>query len=190
MKSKTKIVRYLLFFRTIIVIIWSITPKFISYFILAFFRNGSTFIAFGLRYIALHRLAKSCGEKVVVFPGVYLKNIHNLEVGTNVTFHEMSYIDSYGGIKIGSNVAISHGVSIVSFDHDISYDKFNFKNCPPLVGEIVIKDNIWIGAGVRILKNVTIGENSVLAASSLINKSCEANSIMAGIPAKCIKKIS
>ena len=189
MKSKTKFVRNLLIFRKIVVKSWALTPKFFSYFILNFFRHSTTYFAYGLRYLAIHRLSKSCGEKVVVFPGVYLKHIHNLEIGTNVAIHEMSYIDAYGGIKIGNDVAISHAVSIISFDHDINMDKLNFKNCPPISGQIIIENNVWIGAGARILKNVIIGKNSVIAASCLVNKSCESNSIIAGIPAKIVKKI-
>lgn len=189
MKSKTKFVRNLLIIRKITVKLWALSPKFFSHFILNFFRHSTTYFAFGLRYLALNRLAKSCGEKVVIFPGVYLKHISNLEIGTNVTIHEMSYIDAYGGVKIGNDVAISHGVSIVSFDHDINFDKSNFKNCPPLIGKIEIQNNVWIGSGVRILKGVTISENSILAASCLINKSCEPNSIMAGVPAKLVKNI-
>ena len=151
-----------------------IYTKKVSYFVLDFFfRNNNSSIGFGLRYIALYRIAKSCGEKVVIFPAVHLKNIHKLEIGTNVSIHEMSYIDAYGGIKIGNDVAISHGVSIVSFDHDINYNKSNFKDSPPNPGKIIIENNVWIGAGARILKNVMIGKNTVVAASSVINKSCK-----------------
>ena len=189
MKSKTKLVRNLLIFRKIIVKFWALSPKFFSYFILNFFRHSTTYFAYGLRYLALNRLAKSCGEKVVIFPGVYLKHISRLEIGTNVTIHEMSYIDAYGGIKIGNDVAISHSVSLVSFDHDINFNKSNFKDCPPLIGQITLENNIWVGAGVRILKNVTIHNNSVIAASSLVNKSFKPNSIIAGIPAKVVKEI-
>ena len=189
MKSKTKFVRNILKIRKIVVKLWALSPKFFSYFILNFFRHGTTYFAYGLRYLALNRLAKSCGEKVVIFPGVYLKHISRLEIGTNVTIHEMSYIDAYGGIKIGNDVAISHAVSIVSFDHDISFNKSNFKDCPPSIGQITLENNIWVGAGARILKNVTIHKNSVIAASSLVNKSFQSNSIIAGIPAKVIKKI-
>ena len=189
MKSKTKLVRYLLKVRKKFVKLWALSPKFISRFVLNYFRNGTTYFAFGLRYLALQRLAKSCGEKVVIFPGVFLKNIHRLEIGTNVAIHEMSYIDAYGGIKIGNDVAISHGVSIISFDHDINKDKLNFKNCPPIIGQIILENNIWVGAGVRILKNVLIEKNSIIAAGSLVNKSCGQNTILAGVPAKVIKKI-
>lgn len=188
-KSKTSYVSFLLIFRPLIVKIWSLTPKFLSKLILNLLRNGTSIFSFGFRYLALFRLSKSCGEKVIVFPGVYIKNIHNLELGTNISIHEMSYIDAYGGIKIGSDVAISHGVSIISFDHDINLGYKNFKDAPALVGQIIIKNNVWIGAGVKILKGVVIEKNCVIAAGSLVNKSCIKNSIIGGIPSVLLKKI-
>jgi acetyltransferase-like isoleucine patch superfamily enzyme len=188
-KSRTRYVNFLLMFRLLVIKTWSLTPKFLSKIILNILRNGTSIFSFGLRYIALFRLAKSCGEKVIVFPGVYLKNIHNLEIGTNVSIHEMSYIDAYGGVKIGNDVAISHGVSIISFDHDIYLGYKNFKDAPAVIGQIIIKNNVWIGAGVKILKGVIIQKNCVLAAGSLINKSCKENSIMGGIPGICLKKL-
>lgn len=168
---------------------WGFTPKIFSRIILIFLRSSNLYLSFVLRYLALYRLAKKCGEKVIIFPGVYLKNIENLELGTNITIHEMTYIDAYGGVKIGNDVAISHGVSIVSFDHDFEFDKSNFKNCPPLNGKIVIQNNVWIGAGARVLRNVTISDNCIIGASSLVNRSCDKNSLVAGVPAKLIKKI-
>ena len=128
MQSKTQIVRLLLNVRPIFIAVWNITPKLMSKVLLSWFRNGDGYISFGIRYLALYRLAKSCGEKVIVFPGVYLKNIRNLEIGTNVSIHEMTYINAYGGIKIGNNVAISHGVSMLSYDHDIYSDSLSFKD--------------------------------------------------------------
>ena len=189
MNSKTFYVRFLLHLRGITVALWRVTPKFLSKFLLRFLRNGTSIISYGFRYLAIYRLAKFCGEKVIVFPGVYLKNISNLEIGTNVSIHEMSYIDAYGGIKIGDNVAISHGVSMISFDHDIYSSKTTYKDANPVIGRIIIKDNVWIGAGAKILKNVTIEKDCVIAAGSLVNKSCEEKNIMGGIPAVSIKKI-
>ena len=189
MKSKTSYVRFLLLFRGFFLIIWRFTPKLFSKIVLNLFRNGSSVFSFSLRYLALHRLSKSCGEKVIVFPGVYLKNLDKLEIGTNVTIHEMSYIDAYGGIKIGNDVAISHGVSMISFDHDIHSSYKNYKDAPALIGNIIIKNNVWIGAGAKILRNVTIEKDSVIGAGTLMNKSCMEKSIMVGVPAICVKKI-
>lgn len=190
LKSKTRVVRILLLVRPTIVLLWRVTPNFISAFLLNVCRNTSGKIGFVVRYLALNKLTKSCGEKVVVFPGVYFKNISNLEVGTNVSIHEMSYIDAFGGIVIGDNVAISHNVSIISFDHEIYGLNVPIKDAPPIPGKIIVGNNIWIGAGVRLLKGVTIANNCVIAAGSVVKHSVEANSIVAGVPAKLIKHIS
>ena len=53
-------------------------------------------------------------------------------------------------------------------------------------GRIIIHDNVYIGFRSIILRGVTIGENTIIGAGSLVNKSCEANSVYAGIPAKRI----
>jgi acetyltransferase-like isoleucine patch superfamily enzyme len=52
---------------------------------------------------------------------------------------------------------------------------------------IIIKKNVWLGEGVKILKGVTIGENSVIGAGSVVTKSIPANVVAAGNPAKIIK---
>ena len=59
---------------------------------------------------------------------VIFKNIELLELGTNISIHEMCYIDAYGGIKIGDDVSISHSVSMLSFDHDISSSSIKYKD--------------------------------------------------------------
>jgi len=52
---------------------------------------------------------------------------------------------------------------------------------------VVIEDECWIGANVTILKGVTIGRGSVVAAGAVVTKSCEPYSIIGGVPAKLIK---
>ncbi len=55
---------------------------------------------------------------------------------------------------------------------------------------IKIGDNVWIGAGCTILDGVEIGTGSVVAAGSVVTKSVESYTIVAGVPAKVIKKRS
>jgi len=55
--------------------------------------------------------------------------------------------------------------------------------------EVIIGNNVWVGADVFICKGVSIGDNSVIGAKSLVTKSIPANSIAAGNPAVVIKAI-
>ena len=52
---------------------------------------------------------------------------------------------------------------------------------------VVIEDDVWTGANVTILKGVTIGRGSVVAAGAVVTKSCPPYSIIAGVPAKVVK---
>ena len=53
---------------------------------------------------------------------------------------------------------------------------------------VVIEDDVWVGANVTILKGVTIGHGSVVAAGAVVTKSCPPYSIIGGVPAKVLKK--
>lgn len=189
MKSKSKIVRSALIIRPYIVALWNYTPKYISKILMSFFRNGESSFSFAIRYLCLQRLASSCGEKVIVFPYVIIKNYHNLSVGSNVSIHEFTYIDSFGKISIGNDVAISHNVSIISFDHDISDTNINHKDSGSIPGKITIENNVWLGAGSRILRDVRIGSGAVIAAGSVVTNDCPGYTVVFGTPAKAIKSI-
>lgn len=85
-------------------------------------------------------------------------------------------------ITIGYGVAIADGVLIRDCDdHDLVYDGYQ-KTKP-----IVIGDHVWIGQKAMILKGVTIGDNAVIAAGSVVTKDVPANTLVGGVPAKPIK---
>lgn len=90
------------------------------------------------------------------------------------------------GVMIGANVNIwdtdFHPVEVALRKKQLSIQ--DAQTAP-----IVIEKNVWIGANSTILKGVTIGENTVVGAMSLVNKSLPSNSICAGNPAKRIKSI-
>ena len=53
---------------------------------------------------------------------------------------------------------------------------------------VIIEDDVWIGTGVIILKGVTIGTGSIVAAGAVVTKNVESYTIVAGIPAKIVKR--
>jgi acetyltransferase-like isoleucine patch superfamily enzyme len=105
-------------------------------------------------------------------------------------------------IEIGSHCLISWGVGIADSDfHPLepaqrlidsrALAPF-FKNRPPRpklkTGPVKIGDNVWIGMNAVILKGVTIGDNSVVAAGAVVTRSVPSNTIVAGNPAVPVKK--
>lgn len=89
-------------------------------------------------------------------------------------------------IKIGDGCAIGRNVMIMDFDaHDIFYSDGTRNN---LTKPICIEDHVWIGAGATILKGVTLGEGCVVGAGSVVTKSVPPHTIVAGNPARIIKK--
>lgn len=59
-----------------------------------------------------------------------------------------------------------------------------------LPAPIVVGRNVWIGSNSTILQGVTIGDNSIIAAGSVVTKDVPANAIVAGVPARFIRSIS
>lgn len=117
---------------------------------------------------------------------------NNIEIGENSTILHSGYI--WAGyeskIIIGKDVMIGPNTMIVAFDHGMVIDpKTPFKKQDYLEKDIIIGNNVWIGANVVILKGVEIGDNCVVAAGSVITKSLKNNSIAAGIKAKVIKQL-
>ncbi|MFB5630892.1 MAG: acyltransferase [Nitrosopumilaceae archaeon] len=97
----------------------------------------------------------------------------NLKLGKNFDVGEFTYINAQYGVEINDYVQIGSHCSIYS--HSTIDDK---------KGPIILKKNCRIGTHSTIMPNVTIGENSIVAAYSFVNESIPSNEIWSGIPAK------
>ncbi|NRA54153.1 MAG: acyltransferase [Gammaproteobacteria bacterium] len=101
-----------------------------------------------------------------------------IEIGDGCSLNHNVYLNGMGGIKIGNNVTISAGVSLISTGLDP--DK---RNKTHINSSIFIGDGVWVGANATILQGITIGENSIIAAGSMVTKNIKKNEIWAGVPA-------
>ena len=164
-----------------------IMPKSMIRVFLIFFTIGESKLFFGIRYILYKRLFKSLGDKVIFFPFLTIKSPQNIKIGTNVSINHNCFLEGAGGIDIGSNVMIAHQVSIMSNSHITKNINIPMKAQGVKMNKVIIEDNVWIGAKVTILDGITIGEGSILAANSVINKNVNKFSVVGGVPAKFIK---
>lgn len=105
----------------------------------------------------------------------------NLFIGENSVINDGCRIDNRGKIYIGSNVSISSESFIVSSQHDIQSSDFG-----TITRETVIGDYVFIGVRSLILPNVTLKEGCVVGAGSIVTKSFDEYSVIAGNPAKII----
>lgn len=106
-----------------------------------------------------------------------------LKVGTNFNRQQGCFIDPTHCflIEIGNNVTMS--IRVVLMAHDASTKKaLGYTK----IGKIKIGDNVFIGANSVVLPNVTIGDNVVIGANSVVTKDVEANTVIAGNPAKVV----
>ena len=93
-------------------------------------------------------------------------------------------------VVIGDDVLIGSNVVIADNDfHSVNPVARKKGECDNISKEVIIGNNVWIGADVYICKGVTIGDNSVIGAKSVVTKSIPPNCIAAGVPAKVIKTL-
>jgi acetyltransferase-like isoleucine patch superfamily enzyme len=167
----------------------SILPRCLCEIALDFFRHVPTKLGIAIRYMFVARLARSCGDNVAIFEGVHLFKVGNISIGSNVSIHQMCYIDATGGLKIGSDVAIAHATTIMTSEHDYSKPLVTTRDAEGFLAPVELEDDVWVGAGVRILSGITIGAHSVIAAGAVVTKDVSGSSLMVGVPARRLKMI-
>lgn len=106
----------------------------------------------------------------------------SIEIGDNCGFSG-TVIGAFKSIKIGKNVRCGANTLITDSDWHLDDPRSGI----PV--EVKIKDGVWLGVNVVVLKGVTIGENSVIGANSVVTKNIPANVIAAGNPCRVIRNL-
>lgn len=109
-------------------------------------------------------------------------------IGRNTIINNNTAVCAVKSIRIGNNCLIGDGVAITDADfHEINPATRN--NSAGIIKPVNIGNNVWIGSRVLVLKGANIGDNSVIAAMSVVNSDIPANCVAAGIPARVIRQI-
>ncbi|WP_309215830.1 acyltransferase [Lacticaseibacillus rhamnosus] len=112
----------------------------------------------------------------------------SLSIGDNVGIAEYSLISVRGPVTIGNDVIIGPFFSLHSENHMFSREDKAIRTQGVTRTGVHISDNVWIGAKVTLLDGVTIGSGVVVAAGAVVTHDVPNNVIVAGVPARIIRK--
>lgn len=154
-------------------------------------RIGLGFCGKGLEYISI-------GEKVVIDKFVELTAWDNnccpeIIIGDGASIRRYSHITATNSIRIGKNFLAGPNVLITDNAH--GYLTKELQNVPPVKrplhskGPIIIGDNVWVGEKASIMPGVTIGDNVIIGANSVVTKDIPDNCLAVGMPAKIIRQL-
>lgn len=124
-------------------------------------------------------------ESFCMFPPFFSDFGKNIHIGKNVFINSDCKFQDQGGIFIGDGVLIGHKVVLATLNHDMSPEKRRGMYPKP----IKIGRNVWIGSNSTVLPGVTVGDNAVIGAGSVVTKDIPENTVAAGNPARVIKTI-
>jgi galactoside O-acetyltransferase len=169
------------------------------------------YIGVKLRGVYFKQKIKNAKGPLIFGTGVEITGYHNIKLGTLTSIAKNSSIYAHDGqviigdnlgmnmnacigasdggcIIIGNDVMIAQNVVIRASDHAFSDVTVPICKQGHTGGKIVIGNDCWIAANAVITRNVTIGDHSIVAAGAVVTSDVEPYSIVAGVPAKLVRK--
>lgn len=129
----------------------------------------------------LQQIFAQAGENLIIEEGFYCDYGNKISFGNRVYLNVNCTLLDGGNIRIGDDVLIGPNVQILTVNHPKLAAHRLQKTA--LVEDVVIGNNVWIGAGVIIVPGVTIADEVIVAAGSVVTKNLESNCLFAGNPA-------
>lgn len=134
----------------------------------------------------------SIGRNVVISQNccLYAHNNGLIKIGDKVSFNNRVILNAADGgeIFIGNDVIIGPNVVIRACNHQYFKKDVPINKQGHIVGKIIIKDDVWIGANVVILAEITIGKGAIIGAGAVVDKDIPPYALAGGVPAKVIKE--
>lgn len=131
-------------------------------------------------------IGKKVDDGFLLIPPFYATGGVDTTVGRNVFVNQNCTFYDLGGLDIGDDVMIGPNVSIITSGHPVEPSE---RRALVVAKPIAIERNVWIGAGAIIIGGVRVGENSVVAAGSVVTRDVPPNTLVGGNPARVIRSI-
>ena len=143
---------------------------------------------FGLSDDAARDIKKSlraCGVDVSIRLPCVIEVPHRVEIYDNVSIASYLHVWGNGSVVIGPRTMIASHVAISSATHDPDSPEM-YRTL--IEAAVVIENDVWIGAHAVIFPGVVVGQHSVIAAGTIVRESVPAFSVVAGVPARIVRR--
>ena len=131
-------------------------------------------------------IGKPVDDSFLLIPPFYTAGGDEIRVGRNVFVNQNCTFYDLGGLDIADDVMIGPNVSIITTGHPLAPAQ---RRAATIGKPIAIEKGVWIAAGATIIGGVTVGENAVVAAGSVVTKDVPANTLVGGNPARVIRSL-
>ncbi len=138
--------------------------------------------SFPLRRMIAVRLFARCGERFNAEQNVQFNFGQNLEVGSDVFLNRNVFLDSKGGIELGDSVGLGENVVVFTHTHSESVHRER------TYGKVTVGAYTKIYSNSMILPGITVGEQAIVAAKSMVAHDVPPNTVVAGVPAKVMRE--
>lgn len=130
-------------------------------------------------------IGQKVDESVTLLPPFYVDYGKHIKIGKGFFIQQCCTFFGRGGITLGENVLVGPKVNIITINHDPDPENRSATYGRP----IVIEDKVWIGINATILPGVKIGYGAIIGANSVVTKDVPPMTVVAGNPARIIKKL-
>ncbi len=138
-----------------------------------------------IREIFAELTSQPVNETLRLVPPFHTDCGKNIHVGDNVFINSNCTMQDQGGIYIGDNVLIGHNACLLTLNHNENPEK----RANLIPSPIKIGNGVWLGSNVTVLPGITIGDGAIIAAGAVVTRDVDENTIVAGVPAKVMRKV-
>jgi acetyltransferase-like isoleucine patch superfamily enzyme len=111
----------------------------------------------------------------------------SVEIGAKTVLGQECTISAYQRVRIGEQCVIADRAMFIDFDHVVDNPELPIRLQGIYKRDVVVGSNVWIGYGAQILRGVTVGDNAIIGASSVVTRDIPANAVAAGTPARVVR---
>jgi acetyltransferase-like isoleucine patch superfamily enzyme len=141
-----------------------------------------------VRRLFFKLLCRRMGREIFIAQNVSIRHAYNLSMGHHVGINQGSIIHCRGGVTIGNHVFLGQRVIINTGDHHYADADTIIWEQGAFYRPVTIGNDVFLGMGSMILPGVTVADGTVVAAGAVVTRDTEPYSVMAGVPARVIRR--